>query len=201
MPLGDGVEHVSPRRVGKLVAGLVRDRLHRRRQCCDQRRQMAGQGGVVLERLDRRIDGAAAFMAKHQDERRIEHRDGIFQARDRIVVGEIAGDATDEQIAAAAVEGIFGRDAGIRAAQDAGIGILAAGQCLAFVLEIVPARDAVDIAGVALHQPLQRLVRRNRVLRLRRRLGILGKGPRRQGKACGDAARSGQEAPPRWSRR
>ena len=147
LQLRDGVDHVSPGRVGELVAGLVRNRLHRRRQRGDQRRQMAGQGGVVLQRLDGCIDRAAAFVAEHQNERRVEHRDRIFQARDRVVIGEIAGDAADEQVAAAAVEGVFGRDAGIRAAQDAGIGILPAGQCLALVLEIVPARDAFDIAA------------------------------------------------------
>ena len=52
------------------------------------------------------------------------------------------------KIAAAAVEGVFGRDTQIRATQDAGVGILAAGQRLPLMLEIVPARHALDIAFV-----------------------------------------------------
>jgi len=60
-------------------------------------------------------------------------------------------------------------------------------------LEIMKARFAVNIARIALHQPIERRVRRDRVLRLRRRLFVLGKGRRRQGQACGDAARELQE--------
>src|SRR6185369_549203 len=96
--------------VGEFVAGLIGDGLHRTRQRVDQRRQMAGQGGVVLQRLDRRVDRAATVVAENQDQRRVEHGDAVFQARDSVVIGEIAGDAADEQVASAAVEGIFGRD-------------------------------------------------------------------------------------------
>ena len=109
---------------------------------------MAGQRLVVLERLDRGIDRAAGVVAEHQDQRRVQHGDAIFQARDRLVGGEIAGDAADEEIAPSAVEGIFGRDARIGAAQDRRIGILAAGQRFALMLEIMPPRHAFDIARI-----------------------------------------------------
>jgi hypothetical protein len=56
------------------------------------------------------------------------------------------------------------------------------------------ARFALDIAGVALHQSIKRCGRRDRVLRLRRRLFILGKGLWRYGQSSGEATRELQEA-------
>ena len=47
------------------------------------------------------------------EQRGLEDGDRIFQARHGVVIGEIAGDAADEQIAAAAVERVFGSNTGI----------------------------------------------------------------------------------------
>ena len=62
----------------------------------------------------------------------------------------------------------------VGAAQDARIGILPADQRLALGLEIMSPRHPFDIPGIALHQPLQRGIRRNVVLRLGWRLAVLG---------------------------
>src|ERR1700681_392817 len=104
---------------------------------CDQGGQMARQRGVVLERFDGRVDSAAGVVAKYHDEWRAKNGNSIFHAGDRIVVGEVARQAANEQIASATIEGIFGCDARIGAAQDAGIGVLPADEGLAFTLEFV----------------------------------------------------------------
>jgi hypothetical protein len=54
------------------------------------------QRGVVLEGFDGRIDGAAAIVTKHEDQRHAEHGDGIFHAGDGLFIGEVSGNATDE---------------------------------------------------------------------------------------------------------
>src|SRR6188474_2599640 len=95
--------------------------------------------------------GTATVVTKDEDRRHAEHGDGIFHARDRIVVGEIAGHAADEQVTAPAIEGIFGRDARIRAAQDGRVRVLPPGQCLPLMLEVVAPRRAFDIARISFH--------------------------------------------------
>jgi len=92
----------------------------------------------------------------------------------RIVVGEIAGHTADEQVTPSAIEGIFGRDARICAAQDGGVRVLTSGQCLPLMLEVVAPRRAFDIARISFHQFLEGGIRRQHVLRLGRSLGILG---------------------------
>lgn len=110
---------------------------------------------LSLDRLQRRIDRAASVMAEHEDQRRIQHGHRVFHAGDGFGAGKISGDAANEQIAAASVEGIFRRDARIGTAQYGRERILSADQRLALVLEIVPPRHAVDIAGIAFRQALQ----------------------------------------------
>ena len=112
-------------------------------------------------------------MTEHQDQRRSEHSDGVFHARNRIIVGEIAGHAADEQVSAPAIEGIFGRDPRVRAAQDGRIGVLTSDQRFPFSLEVVAPRFAVNIARISFHQFLERGIRRQYILRLGRRL-LLG---------------------------
>ena len=95
-------------------------------------------------------------MAEHQDERRIQDGDGIFQAGDRLVAGKISGHAANEEIASAGIEGVFRRDARIGAAQDGGEGILTSDQGLPLTLEIVTPRFALGVALIAFHEPLER---------------------------------------------
>ena len=86
---------------------------------------------------------------------RLGHPSGERGGCDGFGGGEISCDTTDKEIAATAVEGVFRRDAGIGATQDAGVRILAASQRFPLMGEIVPARAAVDITGIAFQQPRQ----------------------------------------------
>ena len=161
--------------------------LDRRPDGVDQRRQVTGQRGAVLDRFDGGVDRAAGLMTEHQDQRRIEHLHGIFEARDHLVAGEISGDAADEQVAARGVEAVFRGDPGIGAAQDGGEWILPFAERFALVAEIVPPRIAFDVARIAFHQPVQRGIGRDDVFWLWRRLGRSGEGPRRDREPSGGA--------------
>jgi len=108
-------------------------------------------------------------VAEHDEERGAEHGGGVFQAGEAVGFEEVAGDADDEEVAAAGVEGEFGTDARVGAAQDAGVGVLPVGQGLALGLEIHAFRQAGDVALVAGDQPGERLVGSEDVLRLWRR--------------------------------
>ena len=112
--------------------------------------------------------GAASLVPEHHDERRVEDCHGVFEARDHIVIGKISGDPANEEVAAARVEGIFGSDTRIGAAQNGRVRVLPFRQRLALMAEIVALRHALDIAGVPRHQEIERGLRRNDVLRLRR---------------------------------
>ena len=157
---------------------LLRYRLHRGRDGRDQRGHVSRQCGVVLERFYRRIDRAAAIVTQNKDQRRTKHGNGIFQTRDGFIVGEIAGHAANEKIAPAAVESVFGRDARIGAAQDGGVGVLAPDQRFPLMFEVVPQRNALDVARIAFQQAFERSARRQHVLRFRRRLRLPWRQPR-----------------------
>src|SRR5579871_1636444 len=104
---------------------------------------MARQRLVILERLDRGIHRAAGVVAEHEDRWHAQNGNGVFEARNGFLGGEIAGDAADEKIAPAAVKSVFGSDARVGAAQDRGIRILAAGERFALMLEIMPPRETL----------------------------------------------------------
>jgi hypothetical protein len=55
-------------------------------------------------------------VSHHHQERCVENLNGILETRDDIVIQKIAGHPAHEQIAAAAIEGIFGRYPRISAA-------------------------------------------------------------------------------------
>ena len=65
---------------------------------------MSRQLGVFLYHLDRGGNGAAIGVAKHHDERHAEELHGIFEAREAVVIDEIAGEAHDEDIAGPLIE-------------------------------------------------------------------------------------------------
>src|SRR5436190_79042 len=124
---------------------------------------MARQWLVILQGLDGRVDRSAGVMAKHQNERRTEHGYRVFQTRNRLVGSKISGHPADKEVAAAAVKGVFRRDARVGAAQDSGIGVLAADQSFPFALEVVTRHYSLDIALVSLQQTLQGRFRREQV--------------------------------------
>ena len=71
---------------------------------------MARKCGAILDRLYGRIDCAAGVVTEYNNERRLQHFNCIFETRNHVVTGEIAGDATDENIAARHIETIFWTD-------------------------------------------------------------------------------------------
>src|SRR5579884_902895 len=144
---------------------------------------MAWQSRAVLDRLDRGVDRAAGFVAENHDQGSLEHLDRVFEARDHFVACEIAGHTADEQVAARGVEAIFGRDAGVGAAENGGKRILTSRQRPALVLKIMTPAYAFDIARIALLQTGKRSVRRDDVFRLGRRLVIGGVRLRAERKA------------------
>jgi hypothetical protein len=128
---------------------------------------MARKRDAVFDGFDRRVDRTACRVPQHHEQRRVEILHGVFKACDDIVIGKIAGQAADEQIASSRVEGIFRRNAGIGAAQDAGDRVLAPRQDLALVPEIVSPGHAIDVttADASVLMSGSRVLRR--LLRLR----------------------------------
>jgi hypothetical protein len=101
--------------------------------------------------LDGGFDGAAVGVTENEDEREVEFGDGVLRAAldgNPCAVDHVASDADDEQIADANVKQDFGRDPGIRAADDDGFGILSMSESA----EIRRAAAGVD--DLPLHEAL-----------------------------------------------
>lgn len=126
------------------------------------------------------------------DQRRVEDLHCVFELT---IISSLAisGNAADKQISARCVEA-FGRNPGIDAAQHSGERILSAGQRLALVSEIVPARYALHIAVVAFHQTIERRIRCDDVLCLRR--GFLVLVARGNGKSGGQCRKGQSQSTP-----
>jgi len=91
------IEHdIAPDRIAERIAALPLDRINRRLESSDQRRQMTWQGRPVLQRLDGGVYRAARFVPKYHDQRRLKHLHSVSQAGHHFVAGEIAGDAASE---------------------------------------------------------------------------------------------------------
>ena len=161
--------------VAQRVAGPIEHCLDGRREGLDQRRQMPRQRGAVLDRFDRGIDRAAARVTEHHEKRRMQDRDRVLEAGNDVGIGDVAGDAAHEQVAAAGVECEFGRNPRVGAAEDAGKRVLAPRQRFPFVLEVMAFGHAVDITGIAFHQPLERGIRGDRVFGFRRGFRVFRK--------------------------
>jgi hypothetical protein len=129
------------------------------------------------------------------DQRRVE--DCTAYSRLTIISSlAISDNAADKQISARCVEA-FGRNPGIGAAQHSGEWILSAGQRLALVSEIVPARYALHIAVVAFHQTIERRIRCDDVLCLRRSFLVLVASAEEMAKAAVNAEKDNPRAPRR----
>jgi len=88
-------------------------------------------------------------MPEHQDKWRLQNFDREFETGDSVRICEIAGNPNDEEIAASAVERIFRRDSGIRAAEDRGVGVLPRDEGFSFRDEVMPLGDAFLVALVS----------------------------------------------------
>ncbi|MNT86169.1 hypothetical protein D3C72_2264260 [compost metagenome] len=86
---------------------------------------MAGEGRLVLDRLDAGTDSAAAFMAEYQNQWRAQDQDRVFQAGQAFIGNEVAGNTHGEQVTPRGIERIFGGNARVCAAQYRHEGVLA----------------------------------------------------------------------------
>ncbi len=113
--------------------------------------------------LDRRGDGAALGVAEHDDKAHVKALGGELHAADLRRRDDVAGDADDEQIPEALVEDEFGRHARVRAAEDDGEWLLAAGDFLAprVTGRGLQASGFRDESSVPLPKPLESLQRWN----------------------------------------
>ncbi len=139
----------------------------------DHRAQMAGRLDAGLDGIDRRLDCAALAVAEHDDQRRAQVLDGVFDASHAGVIGGVAGDAHDKQFAEAGIEDDLRRNTRIRTAQHDRDRMLT-GRQRSDALRRSPRMLELtgDKAGVALEQLLERRVRPGR-RSLRRRRGLL----------------------------
>jgi hypothetical protein len=98
-------------------------------------------------------------MAEYQDQWCVEHLHGVLQACDDVIAGEIACHAADEDIAACRIKTIFRRDARVGATENGGEWVLSRTQGLAFMIEVMPSADTLDITSVAFHQAVECSIR------------------------------------------
>lgn len=117
----------------------------------DQSVDGAGERILSVDVLDGSFDGAAVGVAENDDERDVEFGDGVLRAAldgNPCAVDHVASDADDEEIADANVKQDFGRDAGIRAGDDNGFGILS------FSEKAEIRRAAAGVDDLPLHEAL-----------------------------------------------
>jgi hypothetical protein len=79
---------------------------------------------AILHRLDCCIYSTALAVPENQDEGCAKHCDGVFEAGDRIVIGEIAGHAADKDVPATDIESVFWSYTRVCASQNSGERIL-----------------------------------------------------------------------------
>ena len=77
---------------------------------------------------ERRLHRAAALVAQHDEQRRVQVHAGVLQRAHDLGRDHVAGHANDEELAEARVEHQLGRHARIAAAEDRGVGLLALGE-------------------------------------------------------------------------
>ena len=110
---------------------------------------------------ERGLDGAAAFVAEDDEERRAQVHRRVLQRAHDFRRNHVARDAHDEELAEVRVEHQLRRHARIAAADDGGVGLLLLRQLgKDFLFHGGKARPAGDEALVAADQASQGLVRR-----------------------------------------
>src|SRR5215831_14143339 len=95
----------------------------------DGRLHLLKQAGEVAEvnAVACAFNRSATGVAHNDNELRPRNFAGKFQASNQIGVGDVAGDASVEEVSNAGVENELGRRTGINAAQEGGARILASG--------------------------------------------------------------------------
>ena len=145
--LGEGIRR--PRLLGQINRWADR---------VDQRGQMAGEGGVGLQNVDRRLHRPTIRVAEHEDQRRTEDLHAVFQARKTVGVDEVSSDSDDEQVTRTLIEHEIGSDPRIGAADDAGDRVLRGGARGPAGREVLVGGRVGHVARVAFEQPRQRRV-------------------------------------------
>lgn len=106
--------------------------------------------------MERGLHGAAAGMAKDDDEGRFQMRYGILDGAELMGIDHVPCDADGEKLAKATGEDDFGDDAGVRAGDDHGAGRLPAAQGETFLRGDVSGKStALYIRGVSFFECLQ----------------------------------------------
>lgn len=106
--------------------------------------------------MERGLHGAAAGMAKDDDEGRFQMGYGILNGAELVGVDHISSDADGEKIAKTTGEDDFGDDAGVRTGDDHSAGRLPAGQGETFFRGDVSGKStALYIRGVSFFECLQ----------------------------------------------
>ena len=88
----------------------------------------AGLARPTKPRGERRADGAAAFVAEHQEERRGEMRPCVLQGAHHLGRHDVAGEPHHEEVAEAGAEDELGRHPRVAAPEDRRVGALLAGE-------------------------------------------------------------------------
>ena len=94
--LSNIIDHILPNGGVEEIAGTLRSSVDCGSYARNQGRQVARQGDVILQSLDRCAHCAAAVVTEHHDERRAEHGDGVLHTRNRVVIGEVTRDPANE---------------------------------------------------------------------------------------------------------
>lgn len=136
---------------------------HGRLDRLDQLGQVAWQLDPLLHHLDRGVNRPAIGVTEDHDERRAQEFDGIFEAGKAVIVEEISGETHDEDIARALIEQEFGRDAAVGATEDRGDWKLCRGARGTVDGKVLLIHLASHVTGISLHQPVERLSRRNHI--------------------------------------
>ncbi|MNG05750.1 hypothetical protein D3C84_889600 [compost metagenome] len=123
-------------------------------ECLRQFRNVPGEHGGIFQRFDPGIDGATAFMAEYQDQRRAKYGDGVLKAGQAFAGDEVARHANRKKVTACGVERVFGGDPRVGTTEYRHERVLAGHQGFALVLEVVCVRVSADIAFIACNQPL-----------------------------------------------
>lgn len=118
------VFHVDPDRVIDQISTL----LPRPGDCRTYHRHEGRQVSFGFPGLCRGRHSAAHLVAHDDEQRRVQMRSRILDARDLGVTGDVARHANVEEIAEPLIEDDFWRDAGVGTAQDGRVGMLSRSQ-------------------------------------------------------------------------
>ena len=115
-----------------------------------------GRGSAVCESIAA-AHRAARVVPEHDEQRHVQHRDGVLERADDGLGDDLAGVADDEQVADSLVEDDLGREPRVAASEERGDGLLA-GRDLGAALDILARMQGLagDEALVAPHHLVPR---------------------------------------------